>query len=123
MIRNLWPIWVIFFMFSFVTSSKLIIFYCVIILLHLISSFSLTRSLNVPYIYVSIKSIYYILLSSFERKAVLLISSVKTLCLSLLNLCCAFNINLLFFMNSLISFLRLSMSISSFSTWFILFSR
>ena len=62
-------------------------------------SFSLTRSLFVPYAYVSIKSIDCILLSSFELKAILLISSVKTLYLSLLNLRCVFNIDLLFLMN------------------------
>ena len=71
------------------------------VLLHLISSFSLTISLLGPNAYVSIKSIDYILLSSFELKAILLISSVKTLHLSLLNLCCVFNIDLLFLMNSL----------------------
>ena len=68
-----------------------------IIFLHLISSFSLTRSLLIPYAYVSIRPIDCILLSSFELKAILLVSSVKILCLSLLNLCCVFNINLLFF--------------------------
>ena len=61
------------------------------------SSFSPTRSLVVLYGYVSIESVDCILLSSFELKAVLLISSVKTLCLSFLNLCCVFNINILFF--------------------------
>ena len=75
--------------------------YRFIILLHLISSFSLTRSLLVPYAYVSIKSIDCIFLSSFETKAILLISSIKTLCLSILNLCCVFNIDFLFFINSL----------------------
>ena len=45
------------------------------------SSFSLTRSLLVPYVYVSIESIDYILLSSFERKAIFLISSLKASCL------------------------------------------
>ena len=75
--------------------------YRFIILLHLISSFSLTRSLLGPYAYVSVESIDCILLSSFELKAVLLIPSVKTSCLSLLNICCVFNIDLLFFMNSL----------------------
>ena len=59
-------------------------------------SFSLTRSLLVPYAYVFTESIHYTLLSSFELKAILLNSSVKTLCLSLLNLCCVFNIDLLF---------------------------
>ena len=70
-------------------------------LLHLITSFSLTRSLLVPYAYVSIKSIDCILLLSFELKTILLPSSVKTLRYSLLNLCCVFNIDLLFLINSL----------------------
>ena len=70
--------------------------YRFIILLHLISSFSLTRSLLVPYAYVSIETIDSILLLSLELKAILLISSVKVLCLSLLNICCVFNIDLLF---------------------------
>ena len=65
-------------------------------LLHLVSLLSLTRSLLVPYAYVSIESINYILLSAFELKATLLISSLKTLFLSLLNLSCVFNIILLF---------------------------
>ena len=67
--------------------------YCFIMVLHLISSFSLTRSLLVPYVFVSIGSIYCILLSSFELEAILLISSLKLLCLSLLNLGCVCNIN------------------------------
>ena len=75
--------------------------YRFIILVRLISSFLLTRSLVIPYTYVSIESIDCILLSPFELKAILLISSVKTLCLSLLNFCCVCNIILLFFMNSL----------------------
>ena len=65
-------------------------------MLHVISSFSLTRSLLVPYAYVSIESIDCILLSFFALEAVLLISSAKALCLSLLNLCCVFNINFSF---------------------------
>ena len=65
------------------------------------SSFSLTRSLLVPYAYVSIESIDCILLSSIELKAILLISSVKTLYLSRLNLCYVCNIIFLYFMNSL----------------------
>ena len=95
--------------------------YCVIILLHLISSLLHTRSLFTPYAYVSTKSIDCILLSSLELKAILLISSVKTLCLSFLNLCCVYNTSLLFFMNSFESS-RLSTSILFFSEWLILFS-
>ena len=82
--------------------------YKFIILLHLISSFSLTRSLHVPYAYISVESIDCILLSSFEPKAILLISSIKTLCPSLLNLCCVFNINLLLLLNSSWSSLSIS---------------
>ena len=51
--------------------------YCVLIMLHLISFFLLTKSLLVPYAYVPIKSIDRILLSSFELKTILLISSVQ----------------------------------------------
>ena len=42
-----------------------------------------------------------IFFSSFEVKVILLVSSVKTLCLWLINFCCIFSISLLFFMNSL----------------------
>ena len=109
--KFLWSIWIIFFYVFFYNIIKVNHFlYCFIILLLLISSFSLTRTLLVPYAYVSIESIDCILLSSFELKAILLISSVKT-CFSLLNLCYVFNVDLLFFMNSLWSSLRLSTSI------------
>ena len=98
MIRNLWPISIMFFYILFRNITKDNHFlYHFIILLHLVSSFSLVRSLLLPYAYVSIKSIDCILLSSFELKEILLISSVKTLCLSLLDLCCICSINLLFF--------------------------
>ena len=81
--------------------------YRFIMVLHLISSFSLTRSLLVPYAFVSIGSIYCIILSSFELEAILLISSLKLLCLSLLNLGCVCNINC--FLWKLYHFLILSM--------------
>ena len=104
MIRNLWPISIIFFYVFFWDNIKVNqLLYCFIILLHLVSSFLLTRSLLFRYVYVPIESIDWILLSSFELKANLLISSVKT-CLSLLNLCCDFIISFLFFMNSFWSF-------------------
>ena len=89
--------------------------------MHLISSFLIDRSLLVPYAYVSIESIDFILLSSFELKAILLISLVKILCFSLLNHFCAFNINVFFLINSLKSLLRTFELISLFSRWFILF--
>ena len=53
----------------------------------LIFSFLCIRFLLIPCWYVSIKSIDSILLSSFELKEILLIYSVKTLYLSLLNRC------------------------------------
>ena len=81
--------------------------YLFITMFHLISSFLHTKSLFIPYAYVSFKSINWYFLSSFELKAILLISSVQTLCFSLLNLFCDFNVNLLF-MNYLWSFLRVS---------------
>ena len=80
------------------------ILYCFITLLHLISSLSLTKSFFVPYAYVSIESIDFILLLLFEHKAILLTSLVKTLCLSLLELCWFFNIDLLFFYKFFMTF-------------------
>ena len=82
--QDFWPIWILFFMFSFITSSELIIFVLLYHIVAFISSFSLTRSLLVPDAFVSIKSIDWILLWSFHLEAILvnfnLISSVKTLC-------------------------------------------
>ena len=75
--------------------------YRFITLLYLLSSISLTRFLLLPYAYLSIESIYFIFLSSFEVKAILIVSSVKILCLSLLIFCCVFNVILLYFMNPL----------------------
>ena len=71
------------------------------ILIHLISSFLCIISLFVPYAFISIETIDCILLSSLAVNAILLTTSVSTLCFSLLNLCCYFDINLLLFMNSL----------------------
>ena len=65
--------------------------------------------------YVSMKSIGCILLSSFEIKAILYISSTKALLFWLLNLCCAFNFSLLFFINSSWSSPRLPTPV-----WFVL---
>ena len=93
---DLWPILIMFFWFFFYNIIKVNPFsYRFIISLQLIFSISLTRSFLVPYAYISIESIDCILLLSFELKTILLISSIKTLCLSLSNLCCVFNINLL----------------------------
>ena len=58
------------------------------------------------YAYISIESIDRILLSSFELKAILVVSSLRTLCLSVLNL----KFSLLFCMNSFLSSLRVSAS-------------
>ena len=79
--------------------------------MRLVFSFLHRRSVLITCAYVSIESIDYILLSSFELKAILLISLIKTLCLSLSNLCCVFNITFLYFVISL----RLSTSIPFFS--------
>ena len=65
--------------------------------MRLIFSFLHIGSLLVPYAYISIESIDRNFLSSFELKAILLISSVKTLCLSILKISCVFNFTLLFF--------------------------
>ena len=93
--------------------------YCFIILLHLMSSFLHARSLLVPCANVFIQSIDYILLSSFEFKAILLISSVKPLYFLFLNLCYVFNMILICLNMTLICYifivfinsLRLSVSI------------
>ena len=69
-----------------------------VILLHLFFSFSHIKSWLVPYAYVFTESIACVLLSLFEIKAILLISSVKS-CLSLLRFCCVFNISFLLFIN------------------------
>ena len=78
-----------------------------IILSCLIFCFLHVRSLLVPYANISTELIDCILLSSSEYKAIFLISSVKTPCLSLLNLCCVLNIFKIF-MNShqFLSFLK-----------------
>ena len=91
----------VFFLFFYNIIKVNHFLYRFIILLHLISCLSPTKSLLIPYAYVSIESIDFILLSSFELKAILLISSVKTFCVSLLNLFCIFIIDLLFFIKSL----------------------
>ena len=123
MVRNLWPIWIMFFYISFCKIIKFNHFlYRFITLLHLISSFSLTRSLLVPYVYVFIESIDCILLSSFKAKEILLMFSVKAICLSLLNSCCVFKIDILSLMSFFMIFLTLSMLTLCFCRWFILFS-
>ena len=60
------------------------------------SGISLTRYLPIPYAYDFIESIDCIILSSLKHKKILLIFSVKGLCLSILNIFCVFNIILLF---------------------------
>ena len=78
-------------------------------------NFFFLPSFLIPCTYASIESIDYILLSSFEPKAILVISSAKILCLQLLNLCCVFNISLFLSTNLLWSSLRQSTLISFFS--------
>ena len=95
-------------MSSFVMSSKLNIFVLFYYLLQLNSFFLHSRYLISCLLctYVFIVSTDCILLTSFEVKAVLLISSLKT-CISFLTFCCVFNISSIFFMNSFLSSLRL----------------
>ena len=111
-----WLISIMFFCFLFCNIIKVNHFlYCFIILSYLISPLSHTKSFLVSYAYVSIESIDCILLLAFELTVILLISSAKTLCFSLLNLCCIFNSDLLFFYKFFVIFLILSMSILFFS--------
>ena len=122
MIRNLQVIWI---MSSSVLLCNIIkvnhFLYHFIILLHLISSFSLTGSLVVPYAYVSLESTDSMLLLSFELNAILLTSSVKTLRLSLLNLSCVFDIDLLFFYEFSMTFFKtICFNFIFFQTFFIL---
>ena len=122
MVRNVWPICIVLFYVFFcniIKAKHFVLFYHIITLNFF---FLHTRSLLVRCAYVFTESIDCILLSSFKLKAILLISSLKTLCLSLLNLCCVFNISLLFYTNSFLSSLRLSTSILFISKWLILFS-
>ena len=101
-VRSFWPIEIMFFYVLFYDIIKVNNFlYFFIVLLHLISYFSLTRSLLVRYAYASIRSIHCIVLSSFKLNEMLIISSVKALWLSLPDLCCVFNIDLLFLYNFL----------------------
>ena len=64
--------------------------------LHLIYSLLDAKFLFISYAYVSIESTDYILLSSFEIEAILLIYSVNIYYFSLLSICCVFNISLWF---------------------------
>ena len=95
--------------------------YCLIKLLHLISSFLNTRSLFIAYGHLSIQWIEYIFLSSLALNAVLLTSTANKLCFLPLNLCCDFSMNLLFFTNSFWFSLRLSASCFFLFSWFISF--
>ena len=86
-----------------------------IILLNLISSYLQTRTLLVPFAYVSMELIYCLFLSPLALNAILLTSSVNTFCFLLLNLYFHINIDLLLSMYSLWFSLRLPTSISFFS--------
>ena len=105
MVRNFWPIWVMLFYFFFCSIIKVNLF-CIVLLYYYVWSlhFHLTKSLLVPYAYVSIESGDCILLSLFELKVILSISSVQTLCLSLFNLHYVCNIDLLFFYKFFMTF-------------------
>ena len=96
--------YILLFVFS-ITSSKLIIF-CIVLLYFITLHYSLLwHLLNLCFcsfhIYICFYQIDSFLLLSFELKVIWSMSSVKILCLSLLNLCCVFNVDQLFFMNCL----------------------
>ena len=104
-------IWIMFiYVFFCKTVLVNLVLYSLITLLHVISSFQCNFSSFVQYVYVSIEPIDCIILISLVLIEILLTSSVNTSCSSLLNLCYCFNINLLFFMNSLQFSLKVSIS-------------
>ena len=99
MIRNLWSMWIMFFYGFFTKSSKLIIFVLFYYAIRFNHFFS-TNQNSASFICICLYQINYncILLSSFELNTIFLILSVKTtLCISLLTLCCVFNIDLVFY--------------------------
>ena len=98
MIRNFWPILVIFVLLYYIVTFNLFFF-------HLLDLFTFHM-----HIFLSNQLIE----SSFELKAILLISSVKTLCFSLLNLGCIFNINLLFFYEFFMAYFKVMYIVSFF---------
>ena len=95
-----------YFLLSLVISLKLMIFVFYEIATFT-SLFLYTSSWLIQYAYVSIEPIDCNLLSSLAVNAILLTSSVNTICFSLLSLCRYFNINFLFIMSSLWFSLRL----------------
>ena len=117
MVRNFWPIRIMLIYVFFCNIIK--VNYFRIALLYYYIWFLLPYILDFySYVYFSIKLIDSIILWSLKRKATFLISSLKTLCLSLLNLCC---VSLLVFINFVWSSLRLSALISFFSKWLVYF--
>ena len=71
--------------------------FCIVLLYYYVSFFcSYILDLCLFHMHMHIESVDYIILSSLELLAILLTTSVKTLCLSLLNICCVFNIGLFF---------------------------
>ena len=121
MIRNLWPIWIMFLYVLFCNIIKvnhfcIALLYCFILSLlycFIIATFNLFFFTYKSFaLYGTTAAFYKIPLSSFELEATL-ISSVKTLCLSILNLCCVFNISLFFL------FLFFFSKLSFFSRWVI----
>ena len=97
MIKNLWPIHIIF-MFSFVTRHSWSFFCFFYVDTHLfffsgiISSFVLCAYASLESTDESTDCILWLLIAV---NVILLTSSVNTLCFSILNTCCDFSINLL----------------------------
>ena len=123
MFVNLRLTWVIFF---YVFSRNIIkvnhFLYCFFLMLHLISSFLYARYLFSPYAYAFIELIDCIVLSLLALNLIILISSVNTLYFLFLNLCCNFNINLLFFYEFFMTFSETNHINFVFFSWFILCS-
>ena len=84
MTSNLWLIWIMMFC-NIINLIIFALFYYVVIVNHFFFTYQI---LLIPYAKVSIKSLCCILLSSFELKGILLISSVKTLSFTFKTLLC-----------------------------------
>ena len=90
------------FMFSFVRLSKLIIFYIILLYCSILIFFQF-HILN-PWCMFLSNQLIVLFYHHLNLKVTLLISSLKTLCFLLLNICCVFYINFFFFNEFFMSF-------------------
>ena len=127
MVRNLWKYCIMSFYVSLCNTIKAkhfcsISLYCYI---YVLLSYILDLSSFVMYMFLSSQLIvFFFYHHSFELTTILLISSVKALCFSLLNLCHVLILVHFFYAFFMIFFKTLSLFtlIFFFSRWFILFS-